>query len=162
MIAGIVFLTTVIFFFSGYFPGSITTDSQSTRTVPLTSYLGNTTHPSWNPDGSMFAFGHTEKGDMNIYVKSVEEGEPHQLTDNPADDLGPCWSPTGDKIAYYSDRGKGTETGPAPTSDSTRKGMWHQSHFRSTAVVIEKRRNDCQRHQWKSRVRRSTRLWLGG
>jgi Tol biopolymer transport system component len=73
----------------------------------LTSILGNTYAPSWNPDASMIAYGHTAEGDMDIYVMTVAGGDPLRLTDHPADDIGPRWSPTGDKIAFFSDRGTG-------------------------------------------------------
>ncbi|PYT07007.1 MAG: hypothetical protein DMF60_08000, partial [Acidobacteria bacterium] len=42
-------------------------------------------------------------GNFEIYVMSVD-GELAQLTDDPADDLSPDWSPDGSKIAFSSNR----------------------------------------------------------
>jgi len=75
----------------------------------LTSFLGFTWHPSWNPDGSMFAYSHAAGGAMNIYVMTRGADEPLQLTNTPFDEDSPRWSPTGEKIAFVSDRGNDTE-----------------------------------------------------
>jgi Tol biopolymer transport system component/predicted Ser/Thr protein kinase len=71
--------------------------------VPLTSYLGSETYPSFSPDGKQVAFSWDgEKQDnFDIYVKLLDAGPPDRLTSNPADDLCPAWSPDGRRIAFY-------------------------------------------------------------
>jgi Tol biopolymer transport system component/DNA-binding winged helix-turn-helix (wHTH) protein len=81
------------------------TDSE-TRVIPLTSYLGEETHPSFSPDGTHVAFcWNGEKQDnFDIYVKVLDAGPPLRLTNNPADEFGPAWSPDGQSIAFYRSR----------------------------------------------------------
>jgi Tol biopolymer transport system component len=70
--------------------------------VPLTTYAGSQSHPSFSPDGSQVAFQWTgEKGDhWDIYVKLVEGGTPLQLTAGPESAASPAWSPDGRQIAF--------------------------------------------------------------
>ncbi len=62
-------------------------------------------YPHWSPDGKEIAF-HSTRGDENreIYVVSVEGGEPRRLTDNPALEWLPTWSPDGSLLAFWSTR----------------------------------------------------------
>ena len=70
--------------------------------IPLTSYPGAETQPSFSPDGSQVAFSWVgEDGDnQDIYLTTVEGGGLSRLTDDPAPDLAPAWSPDGSRIAF--------------------------------------------------------------
>ncbi len=72
------------------------------HSVPLTTYSGSETSPSFSPDGSQIAFEwNGEKRDnFDIYLKLVDGGAPLRLTTNPAPDYGPAWSPDGRQIAF--------------------------------------------------------------
>ena len=59
------------------------------------------------PNGKI-VFQSTQGGDgfaNDVYVMDAEGKHQTRLTDNPADDASPMWSPTGDQIAFLSNRG---------------------------------------------------------
>jgi hypothetical protein len=74
--------------------------------VPLTTYPGFETDPSFSPDGNQVVFTWDgEKRDNNdIYVKLIGTGGPPlRLTTDPAPDFSPTWSPDGRFIAFLRD-----------------------------------------------------------
>jgi Tol biopolymer transport system component len=80
--------------------------------VPLTSYPGNESWPSFSPDGTQVAF--TWDGDKqdnsDIYVKQIGVEPPYRLTNDPAMDYSPAWSPDGRFIAFLREVSKGKTT----------------------------------------------------
>ena len=78
------------------------------RVVPLTSYPGIEDFPSFSPDGKQVAFSWQQKKEDNfdIYVKTIGEDVPRRLTENPAEDLEPVWSPDGRRIAFLRAAGQ--------------------------------------------------------
>src|SRR5215211_3623351 len=78
----------------------------------LTDNLADDSNPRWSPDGTKIAFNTnrdgTEEGNVanhEIYVMNAADGgNPIRLTNNPAWDSLPSWSPDGTKIAFYSER----------------------------------------------------------
>jgi len=79
------------------------------RTVPLTSFPGSESQPSFSPDGNQVAFSWNQgkEDDLDIYVKVVEAGMPLRLTSTPASEYSPAWSPDGRYIAFLR---QGTES----------------------------------------------------
>jgi len=78
-------------------------DRGQMRLLPLTSYPGVQTAPTFSPDGRQVAFAwNGEKQDnFDIYVALVGSGAPPlRLTADPADDVSPAWSPDGRQIAF--------------------------------------------------------------
>lgn len=60
-----------------------------------------------SPNGKI-VFQSTQGGDgfaSDIYVLDADGKHQTRLTDSPSDDNSPLWSPTGDQIAFLSDRG---------------------------------------------------------
>jgi Tol biopolymer transport system component len=71
--------------------------------VPLTSYPGFQTAPTFSPDGNQVAFcwDGDKQYNTDIYVKVVgSAGPPLRVTTHPATDCQPAWSPDGRSIAF--------------------------------------------------------------
>jgi Tol biopolymer transport system component/DNA-binding winged helix-turn-helix (wHTH) protein len=87
---------------SGYRTFRPTSNAETLRAVPLTSYAGVVRSPSLSPDGSQVAFSWQREGgsETDIYVQTVGAPEPRRLTDSPRDEFGPAWSPDGSAIAF--------------------------------------------------------------
>ncbi|MEK7403663.1 MAG: protein kinase [Acidobacteriota bacterium] len=84
------------------------TPAAEMRIVPLTSYPGRETQPSFSPDGNQVAFAwNGEKEDnYDIYVRVVgSAAAPLRLTTDPAFDYSPAWSPDGRQIAFVRQQG---------------------------------------------------------
>jgi Tol biopolymer transport system component len=68
--------------------------------------------PSVSPDGLWIAFVEDSPGD--IHVISANGGITHRITDHPAEDRSPVWSPDGRQLAFLSDRGGGVALWSVP------------------------------------------------
>ena len=70
--------------------------------VPLTTYPGHQSFPSFSPDGNQIAFAWegSEQDKTNIYVKLIGTENLLRLTNGPANDSAPAWSPDGRYIAF--------------------------------------------------------------
>ena len=56
------------------------------------------------PDPPKIVFTSTRDGNREIYVMNPDGSEQNRLTHNPASDLFPVWSPTGEQILFTSNR----------------------------------------------------------
>jgi serine/threonine protein kinase/Tol biopolymer transport system component len=96
-----------------------TTDSPSpapteTAAVPvdrplraLTFGPGLQSDATFSPDGQSIAYASDRAGNSDIWIQSLEGGQPHQLTNSPAAETQPAWSPDGTRIVFRSDHGTG-------------------------------------------------------
>jgi eukaryotic-like serine/threonine-protein kinase len=75
---------------------------QPITVVPLTSYAGNESQPSFSPDGNQVAFcwNGESQDNYDIYQKLIGSEPPRPLTTDPADDTSPAWSPDGRSIVF--------------------------------------------------------------
>ncbi len=69
----------------------------------LTTAVGEETHPSFSPDGTMIAFTGTYDGNQDVFVVPAEGGEPRRLTFHPSAEIVDGWTPDGRKILFHSD-----------------------------------------------------------
>ena len=61
-------------------------------------------HPMLSPDGRRVAVTGTEGGNPDIWIHEVDRPVKNRLTQHEGTDLGPIWSPKGDRLAYSSNR----------------------------------------------------------
>jgi Tol biopolymer transport system component len=77
---------------------------------------GLTADSAISPDGKLLAFASDRAGggNLDIWVKQIDGGDPVPLTKDPANEYDPAFSPDGTRIAFRSDRdGGGIYTMPA-------------------------------------------------
>ena len=70
---------------------------------------------------SQIAFVSERDGNSEIYVINSDGSGLTNLTNHPADDHAPAWSPDGSRIAFRSRRGEGAPTPAKPLRDGCRR-----------------------------------------
>ncbi|HSE43650.1 MAG TPA: S9 family peptidase [Acidobacteriota bacterium] len=91
--------------------------------------IKNVENPTFSPDGKRIAFSvredNLEKGTSNseIYVMNADGTNIHQMTDDPASDTEPKWSPDGKSILFTSTRKDGAQAWLIPTDGGEAKQL---------------------------------------
>nr|WP_320131354.1 hypothetical protein [uncultured Holophaga sp.] len=66
--------------------------------------------PAWSPDGKRLAFAQGDrKGNSDIMVLDLASGRVRRLTDSDCINTEPSWNPSGNQIAFTSDRAGGPQ-----------------------------------------------------
>jgi eukaryotic-like serine/threonine-protein kinase len=86
--------------------GATTKTTALPEVVRLTTEAGLCIDPAISADGKLLAYSsdRSGEGNMDIWVRQIEGGEPIRLTRDKADDLEPTFSPDGTKIVFRSAR----------------------------------------------------------
>jgi serine/threonine protein kinase len=84
------------------FRGTARKPASGPKVIPLTSYPGFESSPSFSPDGNQVAFSwNGEKQDnYDIYIKQIGSSNYVRLTKDPADDVSPAFSSDGRSIGF--------------------------------------------------------------
>ena len=83
--------------------------ADGTGDIALTTELAPDARPSWSPDGNTLVFASAIDGQTDLYTASFQFsdkppmlGPPTRLTNSPATEADPAWSPDGERIVYWS------------------------------------------------------------
>jgi Tol biopolymer transport system component len=60
--------------------------------------------PDWSPDGGRIVFMGIQNGQSDLYELRISDGFLTKLTDDIFSDMDPVYSPSGDEVAFISDR----------------------------------------------------------
>lgn len=59
---------------------------------------------AWSPDGRRIAFNSDRRGEMNLWLHSLDDGVTQQLTSGPGGDYQARWAPDGRTLTFFSSR----------------------------------------------------------
>ncbi len=86
-------------------------DGPHERIYPTTGGAGGMlSSPAWAPDGKRLAFVQGDRrGNSDIMVLDLATNRARRLTDGTGINTEPCWNPTGNQLAFTSDREGGPQ-----------------------------------------------------
>jgi Tol biopolymer transport system component/DNA-binding winged helix-turn-helix (wHTH) protein len=156
--AAIVAVVAVLALWIGWSRRSSSSSAQRVppASIPVTSFQGVEADPDLSPDGNQVAFARQRdtEDNLNVYVMSVDSGEPIPLTTNPANERSPTWSPDGNRIAFLRETRTGsavvvipalgggekivTETQVAPANGASRSHGLSWTHDGASIFIVDR------------------------
>jgi len=92
-------------------------DAEGRNPVQLTSSNGpQVGSPRWSPDSRWIAFDSPQAGNSDIYIISVDGGQPRRLTSGPSNNVRPSWSGDGRWIYFGSNRSRVSQIWKEPAA----------------------------------------------
>ena len=82
--------------------GSSATDLSAYRFTPLATETGLDIAPRWSPDGKSIAYLRDVDGDSQVFVRTLDNPTPAQVTHSKHNVVGLFWSPVQPRIFYQS------------------------------------------------------------
>ncbi len=82
-------------------------DVKTGDTTQLTNVPSRNTGVSFAPDGKRICFSSDRDGRQNVYVMNIDGSGLQKITTDTFKYYNPVWSPAGEKIVYYRERGDG-------------------------------------------------------
>ena len=79
-------------------------NTDGSNVTRITAFEGVEADPQFSPNGEFLAFTGEYDGNTDVFVVSVNGGEPKRLTWHPGADLVRGWSPDGTKVIFASGR----------------------------------------------------------
>jgi Tol biopolymer transport system component len=73
---------------------------ESWKITPVASGDGNSTFPTWSPDGEKICYVSDQNGIYNLYVADLDSSRVFPITNILTGCFSPSWSKDGDKIAF--------------------------------------------------------------
>ncbi len=92
----------------------------------LTRIADKATYPALSPNGDWIAFYRIIREQRDIWIVSIDGGDPLRFTDNSAADMYPAWSPDGSTLAFSSERAGGCGIWIAKVKNGIRNGPEQQ------------------------------------
>lgn len=77
--------------------------------LTLSESIGEVTSPSWSPDGEHLVFSGQVGGITDLFLVHIATDQVTRLTNDRHADLQPVFSPSGNRIAFVTDRGPETD-----------------------------------------------------
>ena len=95
-----------------------------------------------NSTMSRIAFASNRDGNWEIYLMNSDGSNPHNVTNNPATDSHPSWSPDGSKIVFQSERAGNFEIYVMNSDGSEQKRLTEGPGRRPLSRVVARRHED--------------------
>ncbi|OFW08702.1 MAG: hypothetical protein A3H96_08545 [Acidobacteria bacterium RIFCSPLOWO2_02_FULL_67_36] len=83
--------------------------AQTAKQTQITADSGFTTDPALSQDGKLVVYvsDRAGEGNLDIWIQNLASGQAHRLTDDPADERAPSFSPDGSRIVFRSEKDGG-------------------------------------------------------